>query len=554
MNQIDLHTHTCRSDGSKTPTELIDYAIEKGLSVIAITDHDTVDALDEAIEYAKDKPITVIPGVELSTEFQGQDIHVVGLNIDYRADGFKDYLEEFVESRDLRNVKMCRLLTEAGMPMTYEELQEAYPGSVITRAHYARYMLSKGYTSYLKEAFERYIGDNSPYFVPREKITTTQGVELIVKAGGIPVLAHPLLYHMSWDRIQKLTDILKPAGLMAVEAIYTTNTNSDERETREFAAKNGLLISGGSDYHGEAKPRTDLGSGFGGLFVPEDVWDNLRAAQVEKYGRRKILFTDLDGTLLNDASHVSEGTKETLKRMTDAGHKLVLSSGRPLHSVRQVVDSDNLNYKGMYILANNGSTVYDCELDETIMVKTVPYDMVKKIWSMCRERGIHIQTYTDDTILTPFHDKEIDAYMERIHLKLGLTDEPWNVLPHEPYKMLAISLDDKSVLEKLAGDIISEFGDKLTAMFSNDRYLEIINVTSGKGEGLKWLCQKLGIDLSDAYAAGDAMNDLSMIEAAGNGIAMCNGDKALFDSASIISEKTNDDDGLADVIERYIMA
>lgn len=284
MNQIDLHTHTCRSDGSRTPVELVDYAIEKGLSIIAITDHDTVDGLDEAIEYARDKNITVIPGVELSTEYQGQDIHVVGLNIDYKSEGFKDYLDEFVESRDLRNVKMCNLLTEAGFPMTYDELKEEYPGSVITRAHYARYMLKMGYTTYLKEAFERYIGDHGPYFVPREKITTTQGVELIVKAGGIPVLAHPLLYHMSWDRIQRLTDILLPSGLMAVEAIYTTNTNSDERETREFARRNGLLISGGSDYHGAAKPRTDLGVGFGGLFVPEEVWDNLREAQIKRYG------------------------------------------------------------------------------------------------------------------------------------------------------------------------------------------------------------------------------------------------------------------------------
>jgi len=283
MNQIDLHTHTCRSDGSKTPAELIDYAIEKGLSIIAITDHDTVDGLDEALEYAKDKPITVIPGVELSTEYQGQDIHVVGLNIDYKKEGFKDYLNDFVESRDLRNVKMCKLLTDAGFPMTYEDLKNEYPGSVITRAHYARYMLKMGYTSYIKEAFERYIGDNSPYFVPREKITTTQGVELIIQAGGIPVLAHPLLYHMSWDRIQKLTDILKPAGLMAVEAIYTTNTGSDERETREFAAKNGLLLSGGSDYHGDAKPRTDLGNGFGNLFVPDSIWEVLKKAQEERF-------------------------------------------------------------------------------------------------------------------------------------------------------------------------------------------------------------------------------------------------------------------------------
>ncbi len=285
MNSIDLHTHTCRSDGSMTPAMLIDRAIEKGLSKIAITDHDTVDGLKEALEYAADKNIEVIPGIELSTEWKGRDIHIVGLNIDPDADGFRQYLKEFVDSRDIRNEKMCRMLTEAGMPMTYAELQAEYPGSVITRAHYARFMLSRGYTTYLKEAFERYIGDNCPYFIPREKITSAKSVGLIVKAKGIPVLAHPMLYKMSWAGIQELTDALKPEGLMAIEAIYTTNTTSDERETREFAAKNGLLISGGSDFHGAAKPDIDVGTGKGKLFIPEEVWDNLREAQIRKYGK-----------------------------------------------------------------------------------------------------------------------------------------------------------------------------------------------------------------------------------------------------------------------------
>jgi len=276
MRAVDLHTHTCNSDGSKTSKELIEYALEKGLSYIAITDHDTVDGLDEAIDYAKDKPIEVIPGIELSTEYMGRDIHIVGLNIDYKDEKFKAYLKEFVDSRDLRNEKMCGMLTEAGFKMTYEELKNEYPGSVITRAHYARFMLKKGYTSYLKEAFERYIGDNCPYFIPREKISPAKGVELIKMAGGIPVLAHPLLYHMSWSSIQTLVDSLKEAGLVAIEAIYTTNTSADERESREFAKKNGLLISGGSDYHGEAKPKTDLGVGYGKLFVPEEIWFSLR--------------------------------------------------------------------------------------------------------------------------------------------------------------------------------------------------------------------------------------------------------------------------------------
>ena len=267
----------------------------------------------------------------------------------------------------------------------------------------------------------------------------------------------------------------------------------------------------------------------------------------------KILFTDMDGTLLNNQSHVSDYTKEVLQKMTDEGHKLVLSSGRPLDSIRQVVESDNLHYKGMYILANNGSTIYDCDNDKIIMEKTVPYELVDKVWKLCMSKGIHIQTYNKNTILTPAHDKEIDVYMERIHLKLELTNSPCDILEKEPYKMLAIDLENKSALQDLADEIVKMFPDKLLAIFSNDRYLEIINSTSGKGEGLKWLCKYLNIDISDSYAAGDAMNDFSMIEAAGNGIAMCNGDATLFEYADIISEFDNHEDGLAKLICKYIL-
>ncbi len=277
-NAIDLHTHTMYSDGSLTPKELIDYAMFKGLKVLAITDHDTVAGLDEAIEYAADKDIEFVPGVELSTEWRDKDIHIVGLDIDHKQEGFVNFLKDFVDSRDVRNEKMCRLLTEAGLPVDYEELKNTYPDSVITRGHFARYMLDKGYTTYLKEAFERYIGDNGPYFVPREKTTAADGVRLIVEAGGIPVLAHPMLYHMNDDRLKVLVDELKPLGLMAMEAVYTTNSDAEERESRAFAKENGLLISGGSDYHGEAKPRTDLGFGFGDLYVDMSIWNDLKNA------------------------------------------------------------------------------------------------------------------------------------------------------------------------------------------------------------------------------------------------------------------------------------
>ncbi len=282
MKRIDLHVHSTRSDGTYSPTELVDYAIQKGLAAFALTDHDCVDGLDEAIAYADSLRLTnpevpeVIPGVEFSTEYKGSDVHIVGLYIDYKAPKFQKYLVDFVESRTLRNQKMCKLLQEgAGMDISYEALLETFPNCVITRAHYARYMMSKGYVKSISEAFERYIGDHCPYYIPREKVTPAQAIELILSAGGIPVLAHPLLYGMGKARLDALVAELKAAGLLALEAIYSTYSASDEREMRTLAAKYDLCISGGSDFHGDNKPKLDLGTGYGSLYIPYEVLTKL---------------------------------------------------------------------------------------------------------------------------------------------------------------------------------------------------------------------------------------------------------------------------------------
>ena len=318
---VDLHVHSTCSDGTFTPEELVDYAIQKGLTAFALTDHDTVNGLDRAIRYADglrqaqaaspvifsrndaddrfpvsfsrndaaarlpvssvpgaDVPRVpeIIPGIELSTEYQGKDIHMVGLFIDYRQPEFAHYLEDFIHSRENRNEKMCALLREHDIDITYEALLTEFPGAVITRAHFARYLLSHGYIQSLKEAFDRYVGDHCPCFVPREKVTPAQAVELILGAGGVPVLAHPILYHMSDDRLDTLVAELKKIGLVGIEAIYSTYNSAEERQIRGLAAKYDLKISGGSDFHGANKPKIDLGTGWGKLYVPDEVLENLR--------------------------------------------------------------------------------------------------------------------------------------------------------------------------------------------------------------------------------------------------------------------------------------
>lgn len=290
MQAIDLHTHSCRSDGSFTPTELVNYAIQKNLKAIALTDHDTIEGLPEALEAAKGTDLEVIPGIELSTEYcfegvpsgKGKDVHIVGLFIDYTNQQFVDKLQEFIDSRIRRNEKMCQNLREAGIDITFEKLQSENADAVITRAHYATYLVEHGYAKDRIQAFAKYVGDDTPYFVPREKITPEMAVELILSAGGVPVLAHPILYHMNDAHLDELVAKLKAIGLIGIEAIYSTYAPSEERQVRRLAAKYDLLISGGSDFHGTNKPKLDLGNGYGKLFVPEDILEPLRHAANKK--------------------------------------------------------------------------------------------------------------------------------------------------------------------------------------------------------------------------------------------------------------------------------
>lgn len=284
MKQIDLHVHSNKSDGTYTPTELVDYALQKGLSAFALTDHDTTDGLEEATAYAKDKPIEVIPGIEFSSENEGKDIHVVGLYINYDATAFQARLQSFVDSRINRNIKMCRNLQEAGIDITFDKLCAENPGAVITRAHYAAYLTEHGYVANRAEAFAKYVGDNCKYYVPREKITPTQAVELILQAGGVPILAHPPLYHMGNERLDALVGSLKQAGLMGIETFYSSYSNQDERDMLRLAKKYDLLLSGGSDFHGDNKPGLDLGTGYGKLFVPYEILEKIKeAAQGQKF-------------------------------------------------------------------------------------------------------------------------------------------------------------------------------------------------------------------------------------------------------------------------------
>lgn len=274
---IDLHTHSTESDGTLTPQELMQLASDIGLSAIALTDHDTVGGLSKAKPVAESLGIELVPGIELSTDYNGTEVHMLGFYIDDTNPAFLKKLQEFIDSRNLRNEKMAFLLQKEGFSITLEDLYREYPDSVITRAHFARYLVEHDYVKDRDTVFRKYLGDNCRCYVPREKITPFEAIDLIHLGGGLAFFAHPVLCHMNHDRLRFFVRDLKEAGLTGMEAVYSMNSPGDERNMKKLAQEFDLLISGGSDFHGENKPYIHLGTGKGNLRIPDSILDAIKA-------------------------------------------------------------------------------------------------------------------------------------------------------------------------------------------------------------------------------------------------------------------------------------
>ncbi len=274
MNTIDLHVHSTCSDGTCTPKELVCLAEKAGLCCIALTDHDTVEGLPDFFEAAGHSTVKAIAGVELSSANKAglkQDIHILGLGMDYKNKQFLAHLQKFQNDRRERNKKMCEKLHSAGYDITFNALQAMYPDAVLTRCHIARYLTDRGYIKNIGEAFSSLIGSDCPYYVPRFKITPAQAVSLIKQAHGTAVLAHPLLYGLNHEELCELIEQLKQFGLDGIEAIYSCNEGENESYVRSLAKKYNLALSGGSDFHGSNKPDIQIGTGRGNLAVPASL-------------------------------------------------------------------------------------------------------------------------------------------------------------------------------------------------------------------------------------------------------------------------------------------
>ena len=207
------------------------------------SDHDTVGGLSKAKPVAESLGIELVPGIELSTDYNGTEVHMLGFYIDDTNPAFLKKLQEFIDSRNLRNEKMAFLLQKEGFSITLEDLYREYPDSVITRAHFARYLVEHGYVKDRDTIFRKYLGDNCRCYVPREKITPFEAIDLIHLGGGLAFFAHPVLCHMNHDRLRFFVRDLKEAGLTGMEAVYSMNSPGDERNMKKLAQEFDLLIS-----------------------------------------------------------------------------------------------------------------------------------------------------------------------------------------------------------------------------------------------------------------------------------------------------------------------
>ena len=273
---VDLHVHSTESDGTLTPEDLVAEAKKVGLAAFALTDHDTCQGVCKTMHCAASAEIELIPGIELSTDYHGKEVHIVGLYIDIENEQLLKKTAEYRKCRSERNALMVEALQKEGLSITMEELVAENPDCVITRANIARFLYEHGQIKSVREAFDRYIGDHCKCYVDRLKVASTDAVRLIKEAGGTAILAHPLLYGLSNTNLQKMIGELKPAGLDGLEAIYSTYTTGEEQQMKRLARENGLLISGGSDFHGSNKPDIALGRGRGHLYIPYSVLTDIK--------------------------------------------------------------------------------------------------------------------------------------------------------------------------------------------------------------------------------------------------------------------------------------
>lgn len=266
----------------------------------------------------------------------------------------------------------------------------------------------------------------------------------------------------------------------------------------------------------------------------------------------KVIFLDLDGTLLNDRKEISEKNRNTIAAAINNGNYLVIATGRPVNSARKVVRDLGLTFPGCYMIAFNGAVIYDCAADRILAEKTMNIEDVEYLVTRAKESGIYVQTYSKDYVLTEKQTKESEFYKSRTGMKVKF-GEMKKLIQDEPHKVLLIDLDDRQKLEEFKKNNAKWAEGRCNCFFSSEKYLEYCPKDINKGWGVDYIREFLNIDVENTIAVGDAENDISMIERAYIGVAMKNGSDAIKEVADYITMNDNNEDGISEVIEKYIL-
>lgn len=254
---LDLHMHSTASDGTDTPETLVDKCSKLGLQVFSITDHDTIDAQEEAIKLAKQKRRPYITGIEFSVRHDGE-LHILGYGVDVNNEAFKKEMESLKEFRVNRVYAIMEALEKIGIKISFEDVIKHTQGNTIGRPHIALALIEKGYAENLQDAFVKYLNEDGAAYVKRRKLNAAQAIELIESAGGIAVLAHPKF--VKTNDIESLVQELKSQGLKGIEAMYPAHSDGDVAKYCDIAKRNDLIVTSGSDYHGKMREYSAIAS------------------------------------------------------------------------------------------------------------------------------------------------------------------------------------------------------------------------------------------------------------------------------------------------------
>jgi len=285
---VDLHAHTTASDGSLTPTELVNLALSVGLSALAVTDHDTLDGLQEAEEAARGTLLEIVPGIELAVEYTTGRFHMLGYFINCHSDVLHTRLRTLKENRARRNERMVEKMVSLGLPITMDEIVAESGGGQIGRPHMVAALLKKGLVTSSAEAWARYLMDGAAAHVPKDKIGLQEGLDVIHAAGGLAVMAHPNSIKLDDRQLAAELPRLHRLGLDGLECYYSQYPSERVETLIALARKAGLIPTGGSDFHGTPKPDVYLGRIYCGRPAPAEILEAMEAALAQRAGAEHV--------------------------------------------------------------------------------------------------------------------------------------------------------------------------------------------------------------------------------------------------------------------------